>query len=488
MKFFRSKRSHLVSASLACAIFSLCFGATIPIFIKEQRKRAETSVPEYQLDVWKSIDKTGRLFDEPVTDIPAWKNWTVSFDHFGDETRTRPELGGAVETDYLSCGAAPPYLVKKGERKGYVNESGALVIEPIYMDAQRFRNGLEAVSLDYKTWQMIDKSGAVKFSLPSGQQPYDGRVSARGNVLVSKREQRSMNSKSSLYNLRTGKLLPYSYSAESDEFQPVDTFSEGLARKFLNGHWCYLNAAGKVVLDLPSKYCFALNFHHGLAAVAVGDQSLKPAQYEPQTGAKLGFIDKTGKLVIPAKFSVDFWSTFINHEPFLHDELAAVAEGEGVHRLYGFIDTSGNWVIKPTYKKALDFKKNRAIVCIGEVGFCHQDWFEHGVYIHRCDLFKAFVRQYGIFELTRSQVRQHLGEPDGNKTAVWLASQYPDAEEAADSDCYELHRGRCGNAYQGVQIAYFNNHVARYRYLYFRSVGKWITTPPAEPATSTERF
>jgi WG containing repeat len=211
----------------------VCIGAFCPLFLRKSGELIVKPKPVYQRDVWKSIDKTGKIFDEPVTEIPSWKNWSVSFDHFGDETRKRIAEDGIIETINLSYSRVPPFLVKMGNLRGFVNESGTFVIEPKYKYAERFRDGLALVTLDYKDWTMIDKSGAVKFTLPAGQRPETRKLSARGNLLVSKRDSGNLLAEFSVYNVRTGQLTPLSSAAASDEFKQADTFSEELARKFL---------------------------------------------------------------------------------------------------------------------------------------------------------------------------------------------------------------------------------------------------------------
>ena len=86
-------------------------------------------------------------------------------------------------------------------------------------------------------------------------------------------------------------------------------------------------------------------FSEGLAAVVIG--------------AKLGFIDKAGKLVITPQF-----------EPYRHelgsaifsDGLAAVSIGENC----GFIDKSGSFVINPQFKACLPFYDSLAPVQVAD--------------------------------------------------------------------------------------------------------------------------
>tara|TARA_R110000868_G_scaffold362320_1_gene624427 strand:+ start:370 stop:639 length:270 start_codon:yes stop_codon:yes gene_type:complete len=62
------------------------------------------------------------------------------------------------------------------------------------------------------------------------------------------------------------------------------------------------------------------------------------------TGGRVGFIDKTRKVVIEQQYDKvrDFKNGY-----------AAVRQGEK----WGFIDTAGKWVIEPTFDGVKDFEK-----------------------------------------------------------------------------------------------------------------------------------
>jgi hypothetical protein len=72
----------------------------------------------------------------------------------------------------------------------------------------------------------------------------------------------------------------------------------------------------------------------------------------------VGYIDHSGKLVIPFAFCKG--SQF--------SEGLAVAAPKDNLRKFGYIDKSGNWVIKPRFKTALPFREGLA-----QVGSCQ--WF-----------------------------------------------------------------------------------------------------------------
>ena len=104
-----------------------------------------------------------------------------------------------------------------------------------------------------------------------------------------------------------------------------------------HGKWGFIDNTGKMVV--PLQYDLVLGFNEGLALVRVGE--------------KWGFIDKTGQVVIPPRY--DFPDLF-------SEGLAAVKIG---HK-FGFIDKTGKMVVPPQYDFAWGFLEGLASVMVGE--------------------------------------------------------------------------------------------------------------------------
>lgn len=130
-------------------------------------------------------------------------------------------------------------------------------------------------------------------------------------------------------------MLP-AVSAQSAKYLPYDMvgdLSEGLAwyieydEKTDMDKFGYINTSGKVVI--PAKYDWASEFNNGLAGVVVND--------------KWGMIDKTGKLVIQPQFD-SLAEEFV-------DGLAMVVVGDK----YGFINEKGQLAIEAKYDDAFPF-------------------------------------------------------------------------------------------------------------------------------------
>ena len=118
-------------------------------------------------------------------------------------------------------------------------------------------------------------------------------------------------------------------------YNEVHAFHEGMAAVVLNDKFGFIDLTGKEVI--PLKYEAAGDFLEGLAPVYLN--------------GKIGLIDKTGKEVIPLKY--DYLSDF-------QEGLASVQK----NNKWGFIDKTGKEVIPCKYDFAADFREGLASVAL----------------------------------------------------------------------------------------------------------------------------
>lgn len=195
---------------------------------------------------------------------------------------------------------------------------------------------------------------------------------------------------------RTGKIvLPFTYIN-------LSSFHEGLAASFgtekvrgfhefpLTG---YIDKTGKMVI--PQRFLDAHPFSEGLAAVR-----------EDRAAAKWSYINKAGQQTIPEGYSrvEDFqngqafvervdddgsgdynnrvYHQFIidknnkilneNAQALWDKKYASSARTEGLqatkapNELYGFVDQTGKFVIKPQFSEAQNFSQGLAAVCVSD--------------------------------------------------------------------------------------------------------------------------
>src|SRR5262245_9631087 len=105
------------------------------------------------------------------------------------------------------------------------------------------------------------------------------------------------------------------------------------------GPWGYIDKTGRTVI--PLQFTSAQSFSEGLAAVAVQSTDGRAAK-------KYGYIDRTGTLVIPAEYT--------QVKPAFRNGRAAVKLGN-----WGLIDRGGKLIVPPfTYTYIDSFNDDRA--------------------------------------------------------------------------------------------------------------------------------
>ena len=221
--------------------------------------------------------------------------------------------------------------VRIGERWGYIDTTGAVVIEPQFWytadpgyGASGFSEGLALVFVGRKGG-FIDTTGAWVLE-PQWQGARDFRD---GMALTFRRGDASVR-----FIDRTGALV---MTPSGELYEGI--FSEGLAAASRGGKWGFIDTTG--AWAIPPRDPEPSEFHDGRALSCRG---------EIGDGRRCGYIDKTGRLVIPRIYQKAL--------PF-SEGLAAVTPAANNEytlggRRVGYIDTSGTWVIKPAYRDDAD--------------------------------------------------------------------------------------------------------------------------------------
>ena len=140
------------------------------------------------------------------------------------------------------------------------------------------------------------------------------------------------------------------------KYDIAETFREGLAL-VNDGRWKFVDKGGRVALqvnDCLDFYGFNNGFSEGLCKVGnkIEDDS------DDDDSAKIGFIDKTGKLVIDCQF--DHASDFHNGRALVWDD-GDDYEHDGVN--FRFIDVDGYEIIG-SFDGATEFRNGYAIIQI----------------------------------------------------------------------------------------------------------------------------
>ncbi len=274
---------------------------------------------------------------------------------------------------------------------GFIDKMGHEVIKPDYDMAMDFQDGLVAVIKDNQKFFINKKGEKVSKN-------YDKVLSfQKGYAIV------SLNNKYGLINKNMEEVIPLNYDS-------IDYPSNDLILVEENGILKYLNLDNQVVITLPKNIKEASSFKNGLAKVVT-------------EGYKVGFIDKTGRMVINPIYNtassfendlasvsernegstiiyrngeelfprsnnfeilecaskkgifianfgylkkglIDRFGNFVTDRfyPYIYKESDGLIRVKDLNHNYGFINSEGCEVIPTTYSKANDFKEGLAVV------------------------------------------------------------------------------------------------------------------------------
>lgn len=263
----------------------------------------------------------------------------------------------------------PLFLIKKKGRWGYIDQEGKIAITPQFDEAQDFSEGLAAVGLGYgehSKWGYINTAGKMVIE-PAFEDAYKfseglalirlngmyGFVDATGQIAIEPQfaYSRPFSDGFALITMPARRLGPVTFKDEkrffidkrgdklgSLDFSDVSIFSEGLASVSINGKRGYINTTGEFVISaefggIPG------DFAEGLALLLVRNNKSN----------RWGYIDKTGQIVIKPQYP--------RAHPFSEGLAAVEVDGK-----FSYIDKSGKEIIKTEFEAVGDFSDGMAQV------------------------------------------------------------------------------------------------------------------------------
>jgi hypothetical protein len=209
------------------------------------------------------------------------------------------------------------YIVERDDLYGFSDKSGKSVIPPKYRAVKSFSEGLAPVYRD-GSWGFIDSDGkvAIDFEFQEAEGFSNGLAAVR-------------KEKWGFIDKNGKEAIPY-------RFVRARQFSEGMAPVEEQSSWLFIDGTGTPVPGL-SGFEDAKSFSDGLAPVQVGE--------------KWRYITPKG--------DHGFFREFYRASSF-SGRLAAVQQEE--NGKYGFIDRSGEYIVKPTFDDAKPFAEGLAAV------------------------------------------------------------------------------------------------------------------------------
>ncbi len=268
----------------------------------------------------------------------------------------------------------PLFNVKIHGKKGCIDGDGNIIIEPKFEDIQCSEDKLLPIKADEK-WGFVNQVGEVilepQFSLsPTGYSKYFsedlgvvcqnqkcGYIDLNGNYAIEPKFDYAENFSDGLakVNVRGFEFLGYTirnpqvvfinkqgeFLFKDSDFTAESKFSNGLAKVSVDEKAGFIDELGKFVINPQETWID--DFHEDLAVTSTGNGN----------NFRLGYIDKTGKVVIPLTFK---------QAGEFSEGLANIMFENGK---YGYIDKAGKTVIEPQFDVADTFYDDRAVVMIG---------------------------------------------------------------------------------------------------------------------------
>lgn len=244
------------------------------------------------------------------------------------------------------------FIFIRDNKFGYIDRHGTIVIPAQFERAENFSDGLARVTIGEKSG-FIDRNGKIVIPVKFDEHQLGdfseglaivtigekaGFIDRKGNMVISPQFRNAYNFKNGLANVeidsvnfnRFGYIDRHGKIVIPPRFVNRGNFSEGLAAVDVDaGKFGYINTTGKVVI--PFQFSDASEFKNGRAHVtmAAGASSYHTidrtgklsAPISPtanskdrnkfsnglaliEVGDKLGYKDKNGKIVIPARYGI----------------------------------------------------------------------------------------------------------------------------------------------------------------------------------------
>jgi hypothetical protein len=323
----------------------------------------------------------------------------------------------------------PLFAVKWHDKQCYIDRLGQLVLQTRFSWGKPFSEGRAIVHDDEGRTVVIDRDGRDVFDSPWD----DIKPFSEGLAAVEK-------------DLKWGFVDRQGRVVIEPQYDSVTPFAEGLAgfevgrtQERLRGaiSWSrsgpsgFIDRSGTVVI--PAEWTNVWCFREGRAVVCIGG-TMKPNLLldgrEALSDLKYGYLDRTGRVVIPGEY--DLANSF-------SEGLAVVQIGDGSCRArYGYIDANGNRIIPLTLTSASAFKNGLA-----QVRRRGRKWRDVSLVINRAGRVVLEVRLQGLGPFSGGLAAASSGGAYGfiDIEGRWVIEPQFDQVEPFEDGLAEVQRG-----------------------------------------------
>lgn len=213
-------------------------------------------------------------------------------------------------------------IVYFSDSVGFVNLQGKLTVVPGVKDMQAFSGGLSAGTTNDNIPCFIDSTGKIIKTFPDYQAVYSFEKDGITNFF-------HKNGKFGLMDKSFKELIPAKYNQTS-------FYSNGLYIVETGGKWGAVDKSDHVVIPFEYK---SLGFMDAQGRIMATKD------------AGSGYIDRTGKLLIPL--------SYYNLFPFSENRAKFLEEAS---KKYGLLDQQGKILLAPTYELMNELTNGRCVV------------------------------------------------------------------------------------------------------------------------------
>lgn len=307
--------------------------------------------------------------------ISVFLSFLVTHLNASDGAREAPKAAVTATATRAQPPAVPAaaipvrYVIVVKNKAGYMDAAGKTVIPPIYDDARPFGdNGLAAIMVNNR-YGYINTAGQMVIP-PRWKDAgtfHDGRAAVKDD------------------NDRYGYIDAQGNTVVAPGYDSAAPYSEGLAAVSRNGRYGYIDTQGHEAI--PLRYEMAGDFHDGLAAVMLNNMyglinrsarlvvqphfemadSLGNGLMMIKSGGYAAVSNTAGQVVVPA----DKYIAIGRYEDDRAEvQVQQATTGNNSQSLYGYIDPAGREVIPARFAHANTFSEGLAYACEAAAGPC----------------------------------------------------------------------------------------------------------------------